>query len=237
MTSSNRQLLVDQLRRTAMFGDVSEDVLLRIVNGSKVRDYPRGQTLFMIGDTSEHCYFVVTGSIELSFISGDGAEVILTEIQPGDLLGEIELTLECHHATTAVVVAATRLIEINRKTFAELNRVPQISAYVMRNLARKLHSALQFAEGLALHPIETRLARLLLDMGAIYGRTMGDGILIERSISQSHMGRLINASRPRVNAQLQSWKNANLIGVEQNRIVILNRSSLQAISRLSDRTG
>jgi CRP-like cAMP-binding protein len=91
-----------------------------------------------------------------------------------------------------------------------------------------------FAEGMALYPLETRLARLLLNLGASHGRSTSDGILIEKPISQSRMGQLINASRPRINAQLQAWKSERLIGVRQHRIVIFNKRSLQIISRHSD---
>lgn len=89
-----------------------------------------------------------------------------------------------------------------------------------------------FAEGMSLHSLEARLARLLLSMSMTYGRRVGDGVMIDRSLSQSLIGQMVNASRPRINIQLQSWRSGKLIHMSGNRITILDEPALRAISKL-----
>lgn len=224
----------DEIRKMELFSAADDAVISTFAKKTNINVYKDQQTLFLSGDSCDTLYIILSGGIYLYFISEDGNEVIFSDLQPGDAVGEIEFALNYRHSSNAAICGTTRLLEIDRKTFNELSAIPQVSSYLMRTIARKLHRTIMFAEGMALYPLETRLARLLLNLGASHGRSTSDGILIEKSISQSRMGQLINASRPRINAQLQAWKSERLIGVRQHRIVIFNKRSLQIISRHSD---
>lgn len=226
--------ILDEIRKMELFSAADDAVISTFAKKTNINVYKDQQTLFLSGDSCDTLYIILSGGIYLYFISEEGNEVIFSDLQPGDAVGEIEFALNYRHSSNAAICGTTRLLEIDRKTFNELSAIPQVSSYLMRTIARKLHRTIMFAEGMALYPLETRLARLLLNLGASHGRSTSDGILIEKSISQSRMGQLINASRPRINAQLQAWKSERLIGVRQHRIVIFNKRSLQIISRHSD---
>ncbi|WP_105402933.1 Crp/Fnr family transcriptional regulator [Neorhizobium sp. T7_12] len=234
MKTMKNMKISDEIKKTELFSTADDDVISTFANKININSYRDRQTLFFNGDPCDTLYIILSGGIYLYFISEEGNEVIFSELQSGDAVGEIEFALNYRHSSNAVICGATRLLEIDRKTFNELSAIPQVSSYLMRTIARKLHRTIMFAEGMALYPLEIRLARLLLNLGASHGRSTSDGILIEKPISQSRMGQLINASRPRINAQLQAWKSERLIGVRQHRIVIFNKRSLQIISRHSD---
>jgi CRP-like cAMP-binding protein len=234
MRPTSSQKIIEEIRNVEVFRHIDPAIFALLIRKSHVSSYRDGHALFFSGDECRHLQIVISGGIQLHFASQEGTEVIFSEMQPGDVLGEVEMTLDCRHSFNAVVCGKTRLLEIDRKTFRELSNVPQISSFLIRTVARKLHQATAFAEGMALYPLETRLARLLLSLGAAHGRSVQDGILIEKTISQSRMGQLINASRPRINAQLQAWKSEQLIGISQHRIVIMNKRSLEIISRRPD---
>lgn len=233
MRATANQKIRDEIRNTEIFRDIDDVVISRFLGGIGVKTYRDGHILFFAGDVCSNLYVVLSGTVCLNFISEEGNEVIFAELQPGDVMGEIELTLNYRHSSNAVISGTTRLLEIDRRIFREISQLPEISSFLLKSFARKLHSTMMFAEGMALYPLETRLARLLINMGTVHGRNVGDGILIEKPISQSRMGQLINASRPRINAQLQAWKTERLIGMQQNRIVIIDKRSLEIISRHS----
>ncbi|CDN53404.1 Cyclic AMP receptor protein,catabolite gene activator [Neorhizobium galegae bv. officinalis bv. officinalis str. HAMBI 1141] len=234
MKTMKNPTISDEIRKMELFSAADDAVISTFAKKTNINVYKDQQTLFLSGDSCDTLYIILSGGIYLYFISEEGNEVIFSDLQPGDAVGEIEFALNYRHSSNAAICGTTRLLEIDRKTFNELSAIPQVSSYLMRTIARKLHRTIMFAEGMALYPLETRLARLLLNLGASHGRSTSDGILIEKSISQSRMGQLINASRPRINAQLQAWKSERLIGVRQHRIVIFNKRSLQIISRHSD---
>ncbi|MFB9951174.1 Crp/Fnr family transcriptional regulator [Rhizobium puerariae] len=234
MRSTANEKLKDEIRNTEIFRNIDDRQIARFLSGITIRTYRDGHMLFFAGDICTSLYVILSGTVCLNFISEEGNEVIFSELQPGDVFGEIELTLNYRHSSTATIFRTTRLLEIDRKIFGEISQLPEISSFLLKSFARKLHNTMMFAEGMALYPLETRLARLLINMGSVHGRNIGDGILIEKPISQSRMGQLINASRSRINAQLQAWKTERLIGMRHNRIVIIDKRSLQIISRHSD---
>ncbi|MCQ1850215.1 Crp/Fnr family transcriptional regulator [Neorhizobium galegae] len=234
MKTMKNPAIFNEIRKMELFRAADDAVISMFAKKVNINTYNDQQTLFLSGDPCDTLYIILSGGIYLYFISEEGNEVIFSDLQPGDAVGEIEFALNYRHSSNAAICGTTRLLEIDRKTFNELSAIPQVSSYLMRTIARKLHRTIMFAEGMALYPLETRLARLLLNLGASHGRSTSDGILIEKPISQSRMGQLINASRPRINAQLQAWKSERLIGVRQHRIVIFNKRSLQIISRHSD---
>ncbi|SMD06843.1 Crp/Fnr family transcriptional regulator [Rhizobium sp. RU36D] len=221
----------EELKAIHLFAAIDEAALAGLETACRSQTYQPGQVIFQAGDTCRSVAVVLSGTVGLYFHSESGQEVIIQELRAGDIMGEIEVVLGMPRTTSAVASEVTRLLEIDRHAFSRLLRQPEISEFILRSCARKLLSALGFAEGVALYPIETRLARLLIDLAEVHGKPYGTGILIDKVVSQNRMGQLINASRPRVNAQLQMWKARRIIDLERNRILIHDPEHLRRRSR------
>lgn len=223
--------LTDDPKTMDLFDLIDAHGVAGLENAFRIRSYDEGQMLFQTGDPCRSVSVVLSGTVCLYFQSEDGHEVIFHELCPGEMIGEIELALGSAHSTSGVASETTRVLEIDKAAFSRLSRQPQVAEFFFRSCARKLRDAMKFAEGIALHPIETRLARLLIDLAENHGRPSGQGILIEKALSQNRMGQLINASRPRVNAQLQIWKSNRIIELQRNRILIRDPEHLRRRSQ------
>jgi CRP-like cAMP-binding protein len=221
----------EHLKDLPLFEATDPDVLVGLERACRLQTFQPGQVIFQVGDVCRSVAIVLSGSVGLYFLSESGQEVIFHELGTGDIMGEIEAALRMPHTMSAVANDATHLLDIDLAAFSKLLRQPEICEIILKGCARKLHFALDFAEGLALHPIETRLARLLIDLAESHGRPGTQGIVIEKVISQNRMGQLINASRPRVNAQLQLWKARRIIDMERNRIRIHDLDHLRRRAR------
>jgi CRP/FNR family cyclic AMP-dependent transcriptional regulator len=227
----NHKKKLDLIRSIESLKGFDERSLSFIAERARERAYDAGQIIFQHGDVGDFLFIVVAGGVCLSFSSEDGREVIVSEIWAGDIAGEIELILDCQRLTTGVACAGTRVLVIGKSAFASLLAQPPFAGMLLKLLCRHMREALIFAENLAVYPLETRLARLLVAMGRTHGKRVGDGIEIERTISQSRMGQMINASRPKINAQLRTWRRRKLILFNNSRITILDQRALQHLSR------
>ena len=223
--------LTDNPKTMDLFDLIDANGVAGLEHAFRIRSYDEGQMLFQTGDPCRAVSVVLSGTVCLYFQSEDGHEVIFHELCPGEMIGEIELALGSAHSTSGMANEPTRVLEIDKSAFSRLSRQPQVAEFFFRSCAHKLREALKFAEGIALHPIETRLARLLIDLADNHGRPLDQGILIEKPISQNRMGQLINASRPRVNAQLQIWKSNHVIELQRNRILIRDPEHLRRRSQ------
>jgi len=76
-----------------------------------------GQVLFGQGDRGDLVYEVVSGSVEIVRIHGDGSEEVLAVVEPGRYFGEIGPVLNLPRSATARALAPTRLLAMNVPTF------------------------------------------------------------------------------------------------------------------------
>lgn len=189
-----------------------------------------GRVLFLQGDECASWFLVSSGRIALSFASDNGREVTVGQAGPGETLGDIELVSGRCHLTNGVAIEPTRLFVLRRGVFAELLRDPAFSAALLRSICLRWCRLAAFAETMTLHSLEQRLASLLLDLRRSHGRPVHGGTLIHPTMSQTEMARLINASRPKVNVRLQSWKDAALIGLDRHGILVRDARALAAIA-------
>ncbi|MBA8879019.1 Crp/Fnr family transcriptional regulator [Phyllobacterium myrsinacearum] len=220
-----------ELRELDFFKKLDAESLDYIVRNVRVKTYARGQVIYQQGDACTAFHALLSGGVSVYFCSAEGREVIVSELQVGDVLGDVELVSKCARQANAIADQTTRLLTIEKVIFERLIHTPIFATALMTGMSKRLHQVIEFAEGMSIYSLETRLARLLMNMSETYGKTVSDGILIDRTISQSQIGHLINASRPKINAQLQAWKYENLIRVKNNQITILNRRSLENLSR------
>ena len=64
------------------------DEILKFAAERRVR---RGQTIFQRGDSGSSMMAVLRGRVRISSVSGDGKEVTLNVISPGEIFGELAL--------------------------------------------------------------------------------------------------------------------------------------------------
>lgn len=226
--------LIDKIRNLGIFNHMRPEQISKLSHQVRMRKYDKGQTIFLRGDTCNSLRMIVSGMVSVYLTSQDGQEVILSELGPENMIGEMELTLKQKHATNAMASTECQMLEMNISLFHEIIDVSESALFVMRTCAAKLRDTLDFAESIALHSLATRLARLLLQFCRSHGKDMEGGTLIDCAVSQTRMGQLINASRPRVNAQLQTWKGKGMIDLRNNRIFIRDRQGLLRLSRAGD---
>jgi CRP-like cAMP-binding protein len=111
---------------------------------------------------------------------------------------------------------------------------PRIARAVVRFLCRRLRQADLQIEMIALHSVEVRLARFLLAALRISRATPSTaGVPLKLSISQSEIGLLIGASRPKVNAGFSSLIGSGAIK-KKGTTLVCNVEQLEAICEESN---
>lgn len=223
--------LLAELLSVEIFRGLDPAQISDVVRAAREGCYDAGQVIFQQGEPCDRLLIVLEGTANVSFSSEDGKEVIICELQKGDIIGEMELLSKRKRLTNCVASSRIRLLVLGKRIFERLLASPAFSRALLNTISRRLQQSLVFAEGVSLHSLETRLARLLVSMSETYGRRVIDGVMIDRTLSQSFIGQMVNASRPRINVQLQSWKNGKLIRLSDNRITILDERALRSISQ------
>jgi CRP/FNR family transcriptional regulator, cyclic AMP receptor protein len=96
-------------------------------------------TIFSEKMPGEALYIIKSGEIRISIMAGEGEEVGLLQLGPGDFFGEIALIQESSRAVTARSETAAEVLMLSRKDFlALLDLDPRVAAKITLSIARLL---------------------------------------------------------------------------------------------------
>ncbi|RJP19242.1 MAG: hypothetical protein C4527_27045 [Candidatus Omnitrophota bacterium] len=100
----------------------------------------KGTVLIREGEIGNCAYLVLWGRLQISR-DINGKRVVIGEIRPVDIVGELAILDEMPRSATVTVVEDSRLIELNKHRMkAIIRRYPDIAEVVMKLLCGKLRA-------------------------------------------------------------------------------------------------
>lgn len=201
------------LAKTDLFGALSDDDLATVVQEMRETTFSSGQVVFGRGDPGKDIYLVLKGRVRLSVLTAEGRELSFAHAEAGQIFGEIAVLDGGERTADATTVGKVTALTLSK---AALQRLMEsnvgLRQGVIRFLCNRLREADQQLEGIALYPIEIRLARFFLATARQKeGPDIEGKVTLSLPISQSELALLIGASRPKVNAALALLESSNAI--------------------------
>jgi len=106
---------------------------------------------------------------------------------------------------------------------ALLAREPRLALIMMKDLARRQRHLVRLVDELALHTVQSRLIRLLLDRAESAER--GEEVV---TLTQTEMASQVGTVREMVGRTLKILEGLGLIGLEAGKITVLDRAGLES---------
>jgi CRP-like cAMP-binding protein len=110
-----------------------------------------------------------------------------------------------------------------------LEREPQLAIHLLKLLCERLRWTSALVEETAFLAGPARLAKRLLILASLHGRSTSVGEL-ELRISQADLARFLNISRQIVNQNLREWLRQGWVDLGNSRIVIRNPEALRRVA-------
>lgn len=200
---TTKDSLLDILGQTALFGMLDPHDRQSVVGEMREASYGAGEMIFGRGDPGRDIYLVVAGRVRLSVLTPEGRELSFAHAECGQVFGEISVL---DGGTRTADATAVTKVEVRTLSKGALGRLietrPPVRDSIIRFLCNRVREADQQLEGIALYPIEVRLARFFLATAKQKGQSEAERVTLDLPISQSELALLIGASRPKVNAAL-----------------------------------
>ena len=200
------------LGKTTLFGDLSSVELTEIALALHQRVFEPGQLVFARGDPGDEVYIVAEGRVRLSIMSEDGRALAFSHAGRGEIFGEIAVLDGGTRSADATAMSRVRALVLARMALMHLmSSHHQVAVAAISFLCNRLRATTDQLEGVALNPIEVRLARLLmhtLRMRELIGNTQ---VSIDLGISQGEIALLIGTSRQSVNTALAALESDGVI--------------------------
>jgi CRP-like cAMP-binding protein len=225
-TPERRQVL----RRSALFARLPDDEIDAILEHAAIRRYVANTQIFYKGDPGSSMMAVLRGRVVITAPSLEGKEVILNIINEGEIFGEIALLDGKERAADATAMTDCELLVIARHSFLPLLERPVMTRELLNVLCERLRRTSEQVEDVLFLDLEARIAKTLVRF-AEDGGAPQPGARVVRGMSQRELGNLVGASREKVNRQLQVWRRAGIITIEEGTILIRDPAALLPIDR------
>lgn len=138
-----------------------------ILDQAYIREYSKGQSLFMQGDAACRLFIIINGWIKLYRVTGEGDESVTAVFTRRDVFGEAAIFAGAIYPFSAQAAEEAHVIEIPSDILkAKARTSPDIMARIMESMSREIHNLQLEHEHMALMSAPQRVGCLLLQLSS-----------------------------------------------------------------------
>ena len=178
--------------------------------GRKIVTFPKRQSIFVQGDSSDAVFYIQTGKVKLTVVSKSGKEATIGILNEGDFFGEGCLTGQPLRLFSATAMTDCSVMRIDKKSMMEvLHREHAFSdIFVAYLLTRNIRYEEDLVDQL-FNSSEKRLARVLLLL-AHFGKDGKPEVAIPK-ISQETLAEMVGTTRSRISFFMNRFRKLGFV--------------------------
>jgi len=186
----------------------------------QVRTFRKNAVVIHEGEAGDSLYVILSGRVRIFVADGEGREMILDTLGPGDVVGE--MTLDGGSRSASVICAEA--VTVSMLTRAVLRQAivasPDFALQLISTLICRMRQTTDLVKGLALLDVYGRVAGLLLKLAV----KQEDGrLVIAEKLTQQDIADRVGASRDMVNRIFKELTAGGYLSVESRQIVLNRR--------------
>jgi len=219
------------LRSVDWLSALPEKDLERLRAMSVYRDFAAGETIFQPDPDPHSVYLLERGLVRIYRLSSDGAETTFGYVAAGEVFGELTAFGAYPRESFAMAVRASRAWRIDAAPFRKLlSEQSQLAIEVGRQMGARMKRIESRVEDLVFRDVRSRLAHILLELGASLGERRDGRTVIGADLTQAELATLIGSTRQTVNATLRALEAQGIVGRDGRRLALLDPEALQGIA-------
>lgn len=215
------------LGNCTLFGTLDQKARGEIAAYAKPRSFGLGESICRLGDPGDSMMAVIVGTVRISLPAVKGREIILADLQTGDLFGEIALLDGKMRSADATAHTKCELIVLHRRDlFPFLERNPAACIKLMEMLCARVRRSDERMADIAFLNLHARLAKTLLNYPA------NSAGWIKISLSQSELAAMAGGARENVNRCLRDWQRRGILELKDRWTIIRQPEALRKLAKL-----
>jgi len=212
------------LEKSTLFDALDEKARREIAAYAKPRRYATGERICRLDDHGDSMMAVVVGTVRISLPALKGREIILADLQPGELFGEIALLDGKPRSANATALTNCELMVLERRDVMPfLERNPSACIKLMEILCSRIRRSDERMSDIAFYDLPMRLAKTLLNYPP-----QGRGTK-KLSLSQTELAEMAGGTRENVNRCLRAWQRQGILELKDRWIIILKPEALREL--------
>ena len=212
------------LEKCALFSSLDEKARDEVAAYARSRNFSAGESICRLGDDGGSMMAVVVGTVRISLPTVRGKEIILADLRPGELFGEIALLDGRPRSANATALTNCQLMVLARRdvlSFLETNHAACMK--LMEILCARIRRSDERMADIAFFNLPVRLAKILLSY-----QPQGRGAT-KLSLSQSELAEMAGGTREKVNRCLRDWQRQGVLELKNRWTIILKPEALREL--------
>jgi CRP/FNR family cyclic AMP-dependent transcriptional regulator len=212
------------LEKSTIFGGLEEQARREIAAYAKPRNYTAGESICRLDDQGDSMMAIVVGTVRISLPAVKGREIILADLQAGELFGEIALLDGKPRSANATAFTNCELMVLERRDVIPfLERNPSACIKLMEFLCSRIRRSDERMSDIAFFDLPSRLAKTLLNYPATRPGVM------KLSLSQSELAAMVGGTRENVNRCLRGWERRGILELKDRWTIIRKPEALREL--------
>jgi len=224
------------LKKINIFKGLSDEDMDYIDHVSIMKHYNKKEPIFLPHDPGDRVYLLKKGKVKIARLSEEGKELILAVLDTGEIFGEAAIFDTDSRTNMAETLEDAFICEISKRDFEELlAKKPDLAIRLTKLIGFRRRQLEMKIEDLIFRNVQTRLIRVLLNLGHSYGVKKPSGLLIDLKLTHAEIANLIGATRETTTLYLNQLRERGLIDFEKRKIILLKPQELQKELEVSER--
>lgn len=216
--------IIEALRRVSFCANLPEATLRALATIAVPLHRPAGAIIQVEGEPVEAMYVVAQGRVKIARMAANGREQVLHVAAAGAHFNTVPIFDGGPCPANAEALTGVRLLAL---PLMALRRVveehPALALALLKEFTARMRHLVNLVDELALHTVQGRLARLVLEQAETLER--GEDVPL---LTQAEMAAQLGTVREMVARTLKSFDALGLIRMERGAITVLDRAGLAA---------
>lgn len=217
-----------------LFVGLEPAALAEVASRARVRRLAKDIAVFDQGAPAGFCHALTEGRIRIAQTDGNGAQVLVRFIGPGEMFGTVPLFTDGRYPAEARTLVESVELTWTRAALLELiERHPRIALNIIAILAGRIREVQDRLREVATQRVESRIANVLLRLADRAGRQEADGTAIGFPLARKDVAEMCGTTLHTVSRVLAAWEKAELVASGRRRIVLRRPAAIRRIARES----
>jgi CRP-like cAMP-binding protein len=221
-------MMVQELRRTTLFGQVAVEDLKRWSDGASLasRDYEAGALVASRGDPCDQLLALVAGSLDASMVDYAGRQLTIETLRaPTIVAGSILFATEAVLPVQLVSVDRARLILVPRAAILDLcRRSREFLSCLLRDAGDRVTFLADKIRFLQMQTLRQKVAAYLLDLSVSQSAD-----LLRVPYSVERLAEVFGVARPSLSRAISELVDSGLIARAGRGLRITDRAALEEL--------
>jgi len=232
MTTAGTQLgKIWYLQKVDLFKGMSKEEMMNLARMVQERSFRRKEIIYLAGEPGNHVYLLKKGIVKISKVTGDGRELTLALLKPGEIFGELEAVGETSRDTQAEAHSDLLICVLRRDDLMRLVEMkPRLGIQLSKLIGFRRKVIENRLGNLIFRTVPERLATLLLELAREFGEPSGNVTTITLPLTHQDLANLIGSARPTVTETFNEFKAKGIVDVSGKTITVKDSQALKTLS-------